>query len=247
MSSDADYRQRVYASYRTAQQTDGIDDRKARAPYLRALIRQHVPQDRSVVIVDLGCGQGTFLYFLALEGYTNACGVDTSSEQVAAAHALGVESVSEGDVLSFVRRASDQSYDVLVALDVVEHLTKPELLALADDARRILKDRGRWILHLPNAGGLFGGRVRYADWTHEQSFTPESVRQVLSVAGFARVECHEDQPIVHGVKSAVRYIVWKCLRAVLSLAWMAEKGSRGADVLFSQNMTVIAHATDDPR
>ena len=86
--------------------------------------------------------------------------------------------------------------------------------------------------------GVFGMRVRYGDLTHEQCFTPRSIRQVLAVCGFNDVFCFEDQPVVHGLKSALRFLVWKLFTLPVLLLLLAETGGRGH--ILSQNMLITA-------
>lgn len=238
--SDVEYRQRLYSTYRQGQSATDHDDRAPRGPYLRRLIRHHVPGRQDVRILDLGCGQGTLVYFLRAAGYRMAEGVDVSPEQVEAARRLGIDGIEQKDAFTKLAESPDGSYDVVFAMDVVEHLRKSELLLFADEIYRVLRSGGRWIAHMPNAGALFGSRSRYADWTHEQSFTPESIAQVLHTAGFDRSMAFEDQPVVHGLASAGRWIAWRIVRAILLGVWLVEKGSVGRECLFSQNMTVVA-------
>jgi cyclopropane fatty-acyl-phospholipid synthase-like methyltransferase len=220
--------------------THSLDDRGLRAPYIRHLIREHFPPNREAKILDLGCGSGTLLHFLLQAGYRELSGVDVSSDQVAAARELSIEGVREGDIGEILYRIDNESLDVVVTFDVIEHMTKPELLEFADEVYRILRKAGRWIIHAPNAASPFGSRVRYADWTHEQAFTKESLEQLLKAVGFEEVHCYEDHPIVHGMKSAIRWLIWKVVRGVLRVYWMAETGDIGQDCIFSQNLLAVA-------
>ncbi|MCX5720885.1 MAG: class I SAM-dependent methyltransferase [Nitrospirae bacterium] len=234
-------RDRIYERYRSR----GVgaylaDDRECRAPYLRHLIRKHVPPCREVKILDLGCGSGTLIYFLREAGYHCVSGVDCSPEQVAAARDLGIEGIREADLGEVLRTLDGEAVDVVIAFDVIEHMTKPELLAFADEVYRVLRTGGRWILHAPNAEALFGSRVRYADWTHEQAFTKESLEQLLRTVGFKEIHCYEDEPVIHGFKSFIRWLTWKAVRSVLRVCWLAETGGTGRDGIFSQNLLAVA-------
>jgi hypothetical protein len=40
--------------------------------------------------------------------------------------------------------------------------------------------------------------------------------QLLLASGFAEVRCYEDTPVVHGVPSALRWVVWKGMRALFA-------------------------------
>jgi SAM-dependent methyltransferase len=207
----------------------------ARTPHLRAFVRRHFPADREARILDVGCGTGELLAVLEGEGYRNAWGVDDSPSQVAkACHG----SVRRGDGMAALREGGPGSLDVVVTFDVIEHLTREALVEMGREIHRVLRPGGRWIVHAPNAAGIFGGRVRYADLTHELAFTADSMRQLGLLVGFAGARCYEDKPVAHGWKSLLRYVAWQVLRAPVFLLWVAETGSTGP-VILSQNLTAV--------
>ena len=107
------------------------------------------------------------------------------------------------------------------------------------EVRRVLKPNGRWIIHAPNAESPFFGRIRYGDFTHELAFTHQSLGAVLRAGGFGQVECFEDEPVVHGLKSAVRWVFWKLLRLGLRFFIAVETGETAAGI-YSQNLTAVA-------
>jgi SAM-dependent methyltransferase len=222
------YRDRLYAHYVSSREgslaPQTVEGFKPKKPYLTQLIRRHFPAERSATILDLGCGHGILVYFAGLAGYRNATGVDTSAEQVEEARRLGIEGVVAGDIMETLRSLPDASQDVLIAIDVVEHLRKEEFLDLADEVMRTLKEGGRWIIHAPNAASPFFGMIRYGDYTHEQAFTPNSIKQLLLTVGFRRVDCFEDEPIPHGLKSFVRYCLWKVIRSAICFYLLVEMG-----------------------
>jgi hypothetical protein len=64
--------------------------------------------------------------------------------------------------------------------------------------------------------------------------------QLLLASGFAELRCYEDTPVVHGVPSALRWVVWKGMRALLRLYVAAETGDSGRACIFSQNFLRVA-------
>jgi SAM-dependent methyltransferase len=240
----SDYRTRVYAYYLRTHGADVPDDARAafapREAYVARLVNRHFPADRGASILDLGCGHGALLHAARLAGYRNVAGIDRSPEQVAAARKLGIAGVREGDLLETLRALPNDSYDVVITFDVIEHLRREELLPLADEVLRVLKPGARWILHTPNGGSPFFGRIRYGDITHELAFTPASLGQVLLTCGFTDFECFEDAPVVHGVKSAVRLAAWKLIGGVLRFYVAAETGDTSRKTVFSQNFLTVA-------
>src|SRR5262245_53128418 len=244
---EIDYRARLYAHY--VQKRGRVlapatpDGFRPCAPYLMRVIRRHFPADRSARVLEIGCGHGTLLYFARRAGYPQLRGVDTSPEQVAAAKRLGIAGVEQGDLLQALRATASDSYDTVVAFDVLEHFTKQELLDVVDEVHRVLTAGGRWIIHTPNGESPFVGSVRYGDFTHELAFTRESMAQLLLASGFAEVRCFEDTPAVHGAPSALRWVVWKGLRALMRLYLAAETGDPGGASIFTRNFLTVAVKT----
>jgi 2-polyprenyl-3-methyl-5-hydroxy-6-metoxy-1,4-benzoquinol methylase len=237
------YRTRIYGQYVHGREQSlapaTLDGLASKAPYLRRLVARHFPPSREGVILDLGCGHGSLIHVARAAGYRNVSGVDLSSEQVAEARRLGIEGVREGDLMATLAELPDESHDAIVAFDVIEHFTRDELLPFVDEVRRVLRPGGRWLIHTPNGESPFFGRIRYGDFTHEMAFTTTSLGQLLLSSGFREVRFHEDAPIVHGVLSAGRFVVWHGIRALLRLYLAAETGSPGSGVL-SQNFLTVA-------
>jgi SAM-dependent methyltransferase len=206
-------------------------------PHYEHIIRRHLPDDRSIRIVDLACGHGALVFCLKALGYARVEGIDVSPEQVALAHRRGLHEVRSGDMMDFLRDKGDL-YDVIFLMDILEHLDKQAVMDLLEQARRALAERGRLIVHVPNAEGVFGMRIRYGDFTHQTCFTPQSIRQVLMACGFGGVAVYEERPLVHGIKSLIRRVLWSSLVFRDRLLLLAETGTRGH--ILSQNMLVVA-------
>jgi len=239
----AEYRTRIYNAYVNARQQalapDSLAGLKPRLSMLKKLVRQHFPPDLNAVILELGCGHGALIHVVRQMGYRNLQGVDGSPEQLAAAQRLGIDGVAQGDVMETLSRQPDGSLDCVVAFDLIEHFTKNELIGLVDEVCRVLKSGGRWIIHTPNAESPFGNRMLFGDFTHELAFTRTSLAQLLLSSGFSQVTCYEDQPVPHGLKSAVRWALWKVFRNLLRLYVAAETGDSCRDAVFSQNLLAV--------
>lgn len=238
------YRDRLYENYVDARDVpaapDSLDGLHTRAPALHRLIRRHFPESRNAAILDLGCGHGALVHFAHQVGYSNVSGVDRSPQQVEAAARLGIAGIRCGDLVGTLKSQADGGHDIVVAFDVIEHLTKDELMTLTDEVKRVLRVGGKWIIHVPNAESPMFGRIRYGDLTHEQAFTRASLSQLLLSSGFSRVTCEEDAPYPHGAKSLARWLLWKCIRGVLRVYLAVETGSSGRAAIFTQNLIAVA-------
>lgn len=238
------YRERLYRHYLADLRGTDLHDLGATlsgtAPYLGKLIREHLPRDKSIRILDLGCGYGALLYWLKKAGYRCLEGVDRSPEQVEGAHSLGLDFVKQDDIMGHLIQRQSASCDVVFAFDVLEHFAKEEALRFADEVSRVLDHGGLFILHLPNGGGIFGGSVIHGDFTHELTLTSRSLGQILRCAGFSEVRTFEDRPIVRGLLSTARHVIWMLARTFWRIAYAAETGDLWGDLILSQNFLAVA-------
>ena len=150
--------------------------------------------------LDVGCGDGRTAG-LWLNGHAGSyTGVDISLNAVTMALQAGLDARRIDDATCLP--LDDDSFDVVVCLEVLEHLFHPEL-AVAEMAR-VLRPGGRLIVTVPNAShwksrfdlavlGRFNprGDTRSVSepWRdpHVRFFTPASLATMLRRTGFAGV------------------------------------------------------------
>ena len=234
------YREVLYQNYSTTKmgKTDTALKLAAKKPFFSLVIKHHFPADLDKRIIDFGCGDGALLYFTKQQGYQNVSGYDASAEQVQIAKSLGLEQIYLNNALLAASELPNHAADLIVSFDVIEHMTKEEVLTFSQAVYRILSPGGKWIIHTVNAESPFFGRICYGDLTHENGFTQTSIRQLLNATGFSKVFCYEDVPIAHGLKSAIRFVLWKWVRTFYRFCLAVESGDR--DGIFSQNFLVVA-------
>jgi len=232
-------RDRLYSGY--ASTHAGVADGRSTALVFRRDIAPLLPDRRDIRLLDIGCGQGHLVQAVRQAGYLDVHGVDISSEQVAQAHAGGLHAeVQQGDFRDVLGRAAG-TLDVVLATDVLEHLTRNEVVATMDLIRMSLKPTGMFVARVPNAGSPFGGQIRYGDLTHESWFTVRSLRQLTQVTGFRDLVVVPCKPTRHGARSTLRAAVWAVASTVMKLALAAETGVVRGHIV-TQNMTFRAMA-----
>lgn len=111
-------------------------------------------------------------------------GIDNSAEQVefAKSHSLPVIQVNALEYLTH-----NKNFDLIVLTDVIEHLSKDEIVTLLLQIHEALAPNGYVIIRTPNACSFTAANSRYIDFTHEISFTERSIRQVLLACNFTQV------------------------------------------------------------
>jgi 2-polyprenyl-3-methyl-5-hydroxy-6-metoxy-1,4-benzoquinol methylase len=228
-------RDRLYESYATTHSGPGSAD--ATGLSYRRDIRPLLPPPSAGPVIDIGCGSGQLVRCLIADGY-DASGIDVSPEQVAIARAAGLGTVSHGDYRELLTARPGVLAGV-TATDLLEHLTKPEVLDTLDAVATALRPGGRFVARVPNAVSPFGGHIRYGDFTHETWFTARSIRQLAAAAGLELVRVADCPPPAHGAVSAARAALWKPVSGLLKLALAVETGALRGHIV-TQNLTFAA-------
>jgi 2-polyprenyl-3-methyl-5-hydroxy-6-metoxy-1,4-benzoquinol methylase len=229
------YRMRIFENYAVDFEDSG--ERFDEAAELRWGRAYHsyfegwLPGSRDASIADLGCGRGRLLYFFRHQGFVRLYGVDASPSQVRLARQV-VPEVVQGDVFDFLEQ-SEGGFDLVAALDLIEHLRKDAVLDFLDLCHARLKPGGRLILQTPNADSPWVSGVRYGDFTHEICFSPPLLARLLRLCGFVDIEARETGPVAWGYSAAstVRFALWQGIRALLRLWNLVETGEPGSGVL----------------
>jgi 2-polyprenyl-3-methyl-5-hydroxy-6-metoxy-1,4-benzoquinol methylase len=234
-------RSRLYEAY--ASQHAGSGGGEAAALVYRRDIRPLLPPPAAGPVVDLGCGCGELVRLLQADGF-DAEGIDISPEQAALARAAGVARVRQGDFRAILA-AHPAHYAAITATDLLEHLTKPEVLQTFDDVAAALPPGGVFVGRVPNAVSPLGGHIRAGDFTHQTSFTARSIRQLAAAAGFDSALVRSCPPVAHGLASAARVLVWQVVGACYRIALAAETGMLRGHIV-TQNLTFAARKGVQP-
>lgn len=208
-------------------------------PYFRKNYLKHLPADRNAKIVDLGCGMGHFLSFLAKEGYTNYRGIDVSGENIGFCRKNNLQ-VEQRDIFDFLQE-THEPFDAIIMNDILEHLEKSEIILLLQHINNALQHGGRLIIKAPNAANpIMASSSRYADFTHELLFTEESLAQVLRISGFSQTEIYPQDLYVF-YRNPVNYLAKACnffFNAVFrTLFWFY---GRKTTKIFTKNIIAVA-------
>jgi SAM-dependent methyltransferase len=114
---------------------------------------------RPKALLDVGCGTGVFSMYAQQQTNCAVSGVDGSEYALAQAKQLGfTNTLAIGDFNTDKLPFADGSFDFVLCKDVLEHLLNP--LHLVRESRRVLKDGGLLLLHVPNHFPL-SGRLKF--------------------------------------------------------------------------------------
>jgi 2-polyprenyl-3-methyl-5-hydroxy-6-metoxy-1,4-benzoquinol methylase len=162
-------------------------------------------------VLEIGCGTGLFLAFLSAMGVRDFLGVEMDPkvkdymppEIAAKVMTARLEALFDGSV-------SLEKFDRIVLLDVFEHFSPAEGVALLRQLEGLLKPGGRIVLRVPNMASPWGLQFQYNDFTHKACYAPGNIRQLALAAG---MECETVRPYSRG--SAWRRLAEGLITAVL--------------------------------
>lgn len=150
---------------------------------MKSLLDSHnlYPSDKNAKILELGVGMGRLMLALHEAKYINVTGVEIDKALFEIAKAEGLKVVL-ADAMDFLKK-SKEKYDAILAFDFIEHIAKEKQIECLELMKQHLVDDGFVALQTPNALCPTFEFFRYADHTHNISFTAESLSYCLHNAG----------------------------------------------------------------
>lgn len=143
-------------------------------------------------ILELGCGQGKFGNMMksgAVQRSVSAVQKVFGSNDLDHLKGQGYEKVVDADILEYFRNGFDQTYDMVVALDVIEHFMYSDVMSIVNFA---LYRADYMLLVWPSAHPQNG--VHHSFDRHRSSFELRDLSDKFDVvfyaqSGFAEMNC----------------------------------------------------------
>ncbi len=186
------YRDRIYKNYLASIfRKNGCqsiaEEYEMHYRYFRKNYLPFMPLDKSARILDAGCGLGHFLNAAIKLRHKNTVGVDISEELVEICKMHGLPAI-KSDIADYLRE-NRRSFDAIVLNDVIEHLSKEEIILTLDLVYEALKPGGVLLVKTLNMNNPFTAAAgRYIDFTHEVGFTESSLREIIHITNFCDIK-----------------------------------------------------------
>lgn len=171
---------------------------------LLELAQRFTPPARRGRALDVGCAAGVFAHSLFSIGFREVWGVEPDNDCARRAQELLTGIVAASFPATELKHHAP--FDLIVFGDSLEHLADPwQALRVA---RSLMSPDGVLILSVPNVAHytvalpLLGGRWQYGeagllDRAHLRFFTPASLLEAVSAAGFVPLHRHDVRPRPH--------------------------------------------------
>jgi 2-polyprenyl-3-methyl-5-hydroxy-6-metoxy-1,4-benzoquinol methylase len=161
----------------------------------KIVVDEMLPARPGELVVDAGCGSGVIADYLAASG-ADVIGVDANPEAIRFA-----TSEFARPNLRFERRLVDDAMtldrpvDKFYSLEVIEHIYRPQGVAMLHNFHRLLRPGGQALITTPNYRSLwpvlewtldtFGLVPKMAREQHVEHYHRRKLREVAREAGFA--------------------------------------------------------------
>jgi SAM-dependent methyltransferase len=160
--------------------------------------------------LDYGAGSGHMVRLL-VEGGWRVAAYDPSADRSAV---LAGQVAGRPEFLGVVGPESGDRFDVVLVIEVIEHILDADLPASLERLQRFVKPGGRIIVSTPNNEDLDLGSAYcpvsnrlFHRWQHVRSFTPRKLEETFGNCGFRRVflglaDFSHDRAVYDAVNSA---------------------------------------------
>ncbi len=203
------YEEEFYATFKPQIQDSSLEVQTAQKEFfdwrwsdiLRVVRKYYKGRDPSdLALFDLGCGFSQALIYFKEQGFRVA-GMEVAAEAVEYGRKHGLN-VVRGDV-DKVPDLDGQRYDVVLMLDVLEHLREPAR-ALAAIREHLLTPKGLLVLDVPNDFNEFQVAADEAldlgQWwivppNHINYFSPDSLKKLVGQCGYETFYCESSFPL----------------------------------------------------
>lgn len=176
------YDEAFYGSYRVSKKTMNVVD----AFFFRGRRRQIELHKKPGRLLDVGCGSGRFVCYMAKHGW-DTIGYDFSPKayELADQQRNGRVRIIDGKLSD--HELPEHSFDVITLWQVFEHIAEPLLLLV--ELRRLLRPDGLLVIAVPNIESFQATLTGKRWWgldipRHLSHYSPQSLHQALKSGGF---------------------------------------------------------------
>ncbi|WP_448809366.1 class I SAM-dependent methyltransferase [Agromyces bauzanensis] len=166
-------------------------------------------------VLEIGFGNGVFLGYCRSQGWS-VVGTELLPELVDMARNAGFEAYGESGLSSL----PDESFDLVVALDVFEHIQPEQSVAFLQTITSKLVRGGALFLRFPNADSWIGNPFQYGDVTHVNAIGALKVEYYANAAGLEVVELRATRrrgfrtSVIHGVHAYTAGVAVKLIAGI---------------------------------
>jgi SAM-dependent methyltransferase len=162
--------------------------------------------DKNLPVIELGCGNGAFLRDLLNAGFTNVRGVEPSATYQSL---VDPKLIIQDRASPFLNSLPRHSLGAVIALDVLEHISRDELKNLLTLIADRLAQNGLLVFRVPNMASALALTNYFGDLSHVTPLNASSIRQLAYGTGL-RIASINPEPFSRptSVFSLIGILLW---------------------------------------
>lgn len=237
----------AYATYMQWKAWDrtpfGSITRKNASVYSCEIRRAGITLSPSSTVLEVGFGNGTFAAWVTSRT-SNYYGTELNSDLVAKARRAGYRAYPATLDLQTIEKGLN--YDLIIMLDVLEHLDTSQIVRLLNSARASLATNGAIVFRVPSGDSPFSGRCMNGDITHKTLLGTLSIYQLAKMSGLKVFRVSDEAfpirgfGIVGGMIRAFVKLVRYCVSTFIRIFFLGNKPS----VIYPNLVAVLKQDTD---
>ena len=178
LNSESSYRSWKAWTSSTFAVSDTENDR-----YFEAELRLSGLQNySSITCFELGFGNGQFAAWAKKQGMIYR-GSELNAELIDLAIEHGINAVPA--TLNLLEACNGERQDLIVAFDVLEHMSITDIKTLMSSANDCLTQNGLFLVRIPSGDSPFARHIQYGDFTHQTCIGSSMVRQLCIEVGMS--------------------------------------------------------------
>ena len=150
------------------------------------LKRTGIDFNKPVRLYEIGFGNGAFAGYAQSLGYQYS-GSEVNQALIERGRNFGLP-VYENGIKQVIDSTGPDTFDAIVAFDVLEHLELAEIKSFLIDARVLLKEGGALLARLPSGDSPFGRAIFHGDITHKTALGSSAVRQLAQQTDYEVID-----------------------------------------------------------
>ena len=113
--------------------------------YVKNIINNLNPKN----VLDFGCGDGRLILEMKKNGIQKITGIDISEQALNYAKAFNQSSNKNVNLVSDFNEIKNVKFDLIVAMEVLEHIEEKQLPKIIHSLAEILEDEGKFLITVP--------------------------------------------------------------------------------------------------
>ena len=144
--------------------------------------------------LDIGCGRGEWVGLLQ-KNAIKAEGIDLNFAMLNDASSHGIKNLQKIDAFDFFKNCSDNSFDLISAFHIIEHIPYEQLFIFLQEIKRISTPNAIILLETPNPANLLVAAFEfYKDPTHLNPLPSDVMQFTVEYMGFLDVKIKKLHP-----------------------------------------------------